>query len=226
MEIIGHIETDFTTKFGVPRQSGLLPQSVGRIVFEKDYGIPSAFKGLEGFSHIWVIWEFSELKRKKWSPTVRPPILGGNKRVGVFATRSPYRPNPIAMSVLKIESIEATESGSMVLIVSGCDMMNNTPIFDIKPYLPYVDSVPNARGGFTENLPERQLKLKCDDEAFKKIPSEKRAMLKAILSGDPRPSYQDDPDRVYGFEFAGFEVKFTVCNGTVSLKSAEKIEKI
>lgn len=210
MKIISHIYTDFSTKFGLPRQSGLIEEIKGKIIFEKEYRSPEAFRGLEDFSHIWLLWQFSESVRESWSPTVRPPLLGGNTRMGVFATRSPFRPNPIGLSCVKLEKIEYTKSDGPVLYVSGCDLMNGTPIYDIKPYLPYADSVPQATGGFTTALDERKLEVDISDELLKNVPEQKRETLLAVLAGDPRPSYQNDPERVYGFGFAGLEIKFTV----------------
>ena len=223
MKIIAHIKTDFPTKFGVPRQSGVIPENKGKIVFEKEYSDPMAVRGLEDFSHIWVIWEFSKAKLKNWSPTVRPPLLGGNKRMGVFATRSPYRPNPIGLSVLKLEDIVYSVENGVELIVSGCDMMDGTPIYDIKPYLPYADSVKSAVGGFTETLAERKLSVKINDNLLEKLPETKKSTLIAALESDPRPSYQNDSERIYGFEFAGFEVKFYVDDGIITVVSLEKL---
>ena len=210
MKTIAHIYTDFSTKFGLPRQSRLIEEIKGRIVFEKEYRNPEAFRGLEAFSHIWLLWQFSESVREDWSPTVRPPLLGGNTRMGIFATRSPFRPNPIGLSCVKLESVEYTKTEGPVLSVSGCDLMNGTPIYDIKPYLPYADSVPQASGGFTATLDERKIEVEFPDELLEKVPEEKRSTLLAVLAGDPRPSYQNDPERVYGFGFAGMEIKFTV----------------
>ncbi len=210
MKIIAHIKTDFPTKFGLPRQSGLVEQIKGKIVFEKTYRDASAFRGLEDFSHIWLIWKFSEAERENWSPTVRPPLLGGNKRMGVFATRSPFRPNPIGLSVVKLEKIEYTDTLGPVLHVAGCDLMDGTPIFDIKPYLAYADSIPTALGGFTDNLSERRLEVKFNDDLEKMFDNEKLTELVGVLSTDPRPSYIGDETRVYGFKFCGKEIKFTV----------------
>lgn len=210
MKTIAHIYTDFSTKFGLPRQSGLIEEIKGKIIFEKEYRNPQAFRGLEDFSHIWLLWQFSESVRESWSPTVRPPLLGGNTRMGVFATRSPFRPNPIGLSCVKLEKIEYTKVDGPVLYVSGCDLMNGTPIYDIKPYLSYADSVPQAMGGFTATLDERNLEVDISDELLKNVPEQKRKTLLAVLTGDPRPSYQNDPERVYGFGFAGLEIKFTV----------------
>lgn len=210
MNIIAHIETDYTEKFGIPRQSGLNKEVKGRIVFEKEYRVAEAFRGLEEFSHIWVLWQFSESVREKWSPTVRPPLLGGNKRVGVFATRSPFRPNSIGLSAVKLEKVEYTKNEGPVLLVSGADLMHGTPIYDIKPYLPYADSIPDAVGGFTENLSERKLEVTIDDALVKNFPKDKISSLISVLEGDPRPSYQEDPEREYGFSFAGYEIGFKV----------------
>lgn len=214
MNIIAYIETDYTEKFGIPRQSGLNKEVKGRIVFEKEYRVPEAFRGLEEFSHIWILWQFSEAVRENWKPTVRPPLLGGNKRVGVFATRSPFRPNSIGLSCVKLEKVEYTKNEGPVLIVSGADLMHGTPIYDIKPYLPYADSIPDAVGGFTENLSERKLTVKFAEGVAETFPKEKLSALISVLEGDPRPSYQDDPERVYGFSFAGHEIGFKV-NGKV-----------
>ena len=208
MKIIGHIETDFKEKFGIPRQSGLVKESRGRIVFEKEYNVPEAFRGLEDFSHIWVLWQFSEAVRETWSPTVRPPLLGGNKRMGVFATRSPFRPNSVGLSALKLENVEFSEKEGVVLHVSGADLLDGTPIYDIKPYLPYADSIPDAAGGFTESLEERRLEVEFPEALLEKVKEEKRKALVAVLAADPRPSYQNDPEREYGMSFAEYEVKF------------------
>ena len=210
MKIIGHIRSDFPTKFGIPRQSGLVETLKATVVFEPEYRNPDALRGMEDFSHIWLIWEFSGAVREDWSPTVRPPRLGGNKRLGVFATRSPFRPNPIGLSCVKLERVELNSPDGPVLFVSGSDLMDGTPIYDIKPYLPYADSIPQATGGFTQTLADRTLEVDFDSYLLEKIPVEKRETLIKVLSGDPRPSYQNNPERVYGFVFAGFEVKFTV----------------
>lgn len=223
MEPIAHIYTDFKTKFGLPRQSGLVEEITGKIVFQKEYSIAEAFKGLEDFSHIWLLWEFSEAKKKTWKPTVRPPLLGGNKRMGVFATRSPFRPNSIGLSCVKLEKIDYDKTLGTVLYVSGCDLMNGTPIYDIKPYLPYCDSKPDATGGFTETLGERKLEVNISEEILGRVPEEKRAELLGVLRGDPRPSYQDDPQREYGFSFADFEVSFKVEGKILNVTKIEKI---
>lgn len=223
MKIIAHIETDFKEKFGIPRQSGLVSESTGRIIFEKEYSVPEAFRGLEDFSHIWVLWQFSEAVREDWSPTVRPPLLGGNKRMGVFATRSPFRPNAIGLSALKLDKVEFSKTEGIILHVSGADLLDGTPIYDIKPYLPYADSIPRAVGGFTENLEERHLEVDFPENLLIGVAEEKRTALKAVLSADPRPSYQDDPERIYGMSFASYEIKFTV-NGR-TLKVTDVTEK-
>ncbi|MBO5936817.1 MAG: tRNA (N6-threonylcarbamoyladenosine(37)-N6)-methyltransferase TrmO [Clostridia bacterium] len=225
MKPIAYIYTDFKTKFGLPRQSGLIEEITGKIVFEKQYSIAEAFKGLEDFSHIWLLWEFSQAKKESWRPTVRPPLLGGNKRMGVFATRSPFRPNSIGLSCVKLEKIEYDKALGTVLYVSGCDLMNGTPIYDIKPYLPYCDSRPDASGGFTEALDERHLQVIISPEILGRVPEEKQKELISVLSGDPRPSYQDDPEREYGFEFADFEIGFRVCGKVLTVTKAEKTKK-
>ena len=222
MKPIAYIYTDFKTKFGLPRQSGLVKEITGKIVFKKEYSIAEAFKGLEDFSHIWLLWEFSEAKKEIWKPTVRPPLLGGNKRMGVFATRSPFRPNSIGLSCVKLEKIDYDKNLGTVLYVSGCDLMNGTPIYDIKPYLPYCDSVPDAVGGFTETLGERKLQVNISDELFGRVPEEKREELIGVLQGDPRPSYQSDPKREYGFNFADFEVRFVVDGKELTVTEVKK----
>lgn len=210
MEKIAKIETDFPAKFGIPRQSGMVEQLPGRIIFEKKYRNPDAVRGLEGFSHLWILWEFSQAIRKEWSATVRPPRLGGNTRLGVFATRSPFRPNPIGLSCVKLERVELEDGLGPVLYVSGIDMMNQTPIYDIKPYLPQADSHPEATGGFTDATRTYCLQVEIPPDLLCQIPPERRGVLREVLAQDPRPSYQHNPRRVYGMEFAGLEVKFTV----------------
>ena len=208
--IIAHIFNDFPKKFGIPRQSGIIDSLQGRIVFEPEYRNPEAIRGLEEFSHIWLIWEFSEAKRDEWSPTVRPPRLGGNVRKGVFATRSPFRPNPIGLSSVKLEKIETDPKLGPVLHVSGADLMNGTPIYDIKPYIAYTDSHPEAVSGFAAKPAEYLLEVDFPDELLEKVPMEHRESLMAVLAYDPRPQYQDDPERIYGMEYAHLEVKFKV----------------
>ena len=215
MEIkpIAHIETDFPTKFGVPRQSGLVKGLKGRIVFEKEYRDPEALRGLEGFSHIWLLWDFSEARREgtKWQPTVRPPRLGGNKRMGVFATRSPFRPNNIGLSSVRIVGIDLHTSEGPVIEVEGADLMDRTPIFDIKPYLPFTDSHPDAKGGFAERTAESQITtVHLSAELLSAFDEEHIEALREVLLSDPRPHYHDDAERIYAMEFAGKEVKFCV----------------
>ena len=210
MKIIAHIENDFSTKFGIPRQSGLVNSLHARIVMEPEYRNPDAFRGLEDYSHIWLIWEFSQAVRQKWSPTVRPPRLGGNTRMGVFATRSPFRPNPVGLSAVQLEEVVLHGADAPYLVVSGADLMNGTPIYDIKPYLPHIDSHPDARGGFAVPAAEHRLKVVFPEQWLEKVPEQLRDGLTEVLAQDPRPSYQHDPERIYGFGFARLEVKFTV----------------
>ncbi len=209
MKIIAHIHTDFETKFGVPRQSGLI-DTEATIVFEPPYRVADAVRGLEDFSHIWLLWQFSEAMREDWSPTVRPPMLGGNTRMGVFATRSPFRPNPIGLSCVKLERVELSPSLGPVLYVSGADLMNGTPIYDIKPYLPYTDAHPDAIGGFAQTVPDRTVHVNDPDGLLSRVREDKREALLRVLASDPRPTYQNDPDRLYGFGFAGYEIRFRV----------------
>ena len=218
MIVIAHVENDLTTKFGVPRQSGIAKALDSRIVFEPPYRNIEALRGLEGFSHIWLLWDFSEAHRTEWSPTVRPPRLGGNRRMGVFATRSPFRPNPIGLSSVRITKIEFSTPRGPVIHVEGADLMNGTPIFDIKPYLPFTDAHPEATGGFTEET-RQQPPLQTEiPDAFRKQFSERQIeALQQILASDPRPHYQDDPDRVYGMEYAGREIKFKVHNNILTI---------
>lgn len=210
MKIIARIHTDFATKFGIPRQSGLVEALRGEIVFEPEYRNPDALRGMEEFSHLWLIWEFSQAVRETWQPTVRPPRLGGNASMGVFATRSPYRPNPVGLSPVRLEAIEARPGLGPVLVVSGADLMDGTPILDIKPYLPYVDCHPEASGGFTDRVERRTLEVVCPPEWLARIPAEKREALLGVLAQDPRPAYQRDPKRRYGLTFGGHEVRFQV----------------
>ena len=217
MKIIAHIHTDFTTKFGIPRQSGIANELEATIVFQPEYRNPSAFRGIDGFSHLWLIWEFSEAKRDTWSATVHPPRLGGNCRMGVFATRAPFRPNPIGLSCVKFDHLEMHPELGPVLHVRGADLMDGTPIFDVKPYIPYADCRPDAVGGFSDPVKDYHLEVGFPKEWLSFIPENKRAALHTVLSQDPRPAYQNDPDRVYGFEFAGFDVRFRVNNGVLTV---------
>lgn len=208
LRVIAHIKTLFPTKFGVPRQSGLVKDLPARIVMEPIFRTKEAFRGLEGYSHIWLIWEFSEAKRDNWSATVRPPRLGGNTKMGVFATRSPFRPNPIGLSCVKLERIEYTENEGPVLHVSGADLMDNTPIFDIKPYVPFADSIKDATAGFAGERYDHALSVNIPHELLERVPNNLRAPLLEVLAQDPIPAYKKDADRVYGFEFASLEIKF------------------
>ena len=208
MRPIAHIKSDFSEKFGIPRQSGLVEELTAAVVFEPEYRDPSAFRGLEGFSHLWLIWEFS--RSRGWSPTVRPPRLGGNKRLGVFATRSPFRPNPLGLSCVRLVEVRQDRALGPVLVVAGADLMDGTPIYDVKPYLPYADCKPDAVGGFAAQPKGADLTVECPPAVLDRVPEDKRAALLAVLAQDPRPQYQDDPERVYGMAFAGLEVKFQV----------------
>lgn len=213
MNVIARIRSDFSSKFGVPRQSGLVDALEATVVFEPEYRNADALRGLEGFSHLWLVWVFDQAVRKEWSPTVRPPRLGGNQRMGVFATRSPFRPNPIALSSVKLAGMEQTAEFGTVLKVRGADLMDGTPILDIKPYIPYADSHPDAIGGFASAPAGETLEVSIPQDMLKRIPEERRDALRGVLAQDPRPHYQADPERVYGFGFAGLEIKFSV-NGT------------
>ena len=210
MKVIAHIHTDFPTKFGIPRQSGIIASLQGCIVFEPEYRIIEAVRGLEAFSHIWILWEFSQAVRDTWSPTVRPPRLGGNVRKGVFATRSPFRPNPIGLSSVRLEKVEIDPDLGPVLYVSGIDLMDGSPIYDIKPYIAYTDSHPDAVSGFASTPAEYLLDVDFPKNLLQKVPERQRESLIEILAHDPRPQYQNDPERVYGLAFGGIEVKFKV----------------
>ena len=210
MRPIARIHSDFSTKFGVPRQSGLVDSLEATVVFEPEFRNPDALRGLEGFSHIWLVWVFDQAVRKDWSPTVRPPRLGGNTRMGVFATRSPFRPNPIALSCVKLAGMEETADHGMVLRILGADLMDGTPILDIKPYIPYADSPPEALGGFAAVPAGETLEVIIPPELLEKVPESRREALRGVLAQDPRPHYQEDSERIYGFGFAGVEVKFSV----------------
>ena len=222
MKTIARIHTDFPTKFGIPRQSGIVASLQGTIVFEPDYRNAEAVCGLEDFSHLWLIWEFSEAKREDWSPTVRPPRLGGNVRKGVFATRSPFRPNPIGLSSVKLEKVEIDPKLGPVLHVSGADLMDGTPIYDIKPYIAYTDSHPEAVSGFATKPAEYLLEVDIPEELLQKVPESQRESLIAVLQHDPRPQYQDDPERVYGMAFGGMEIKFKVDGMKLTVTAVSK----
>ena len=211
MNAVARIHSDFATKFGVPRQSGLVESLESLVVFEPEYRDPAALRGLEGFSHLWLVWVFHQaIRQGAWSPTVRPPRLGGNARLGVFATRSPFRPNPIALSAVALAGIEETREWGTVLRVRGADLMDGTPILDIKPYLPYADCHPEAQGGFAAVPAGETLSVEFPPALLEKVPPDRREALRGVLALDPRPRYQEDPERVYGFGFAGLEVRFTV----------------
>lgn len=218
LKVIAHIHTAFPTKFGIPRQSGLVDSLRGEVIFTPEYRSHDAVRGLEDFSHIWLVWQFSGAVRDTWSPTVRPPRLGGNTRMGVFATRSPFRPNPIGLSSVKLEKIELRQDVGPVLIVRGADLMDGTPIYDIKPYLPYADCHVDASEGFTAHTQSHCLQVECDSALWAKVPPEEREALAGVLANDPRPSYQNDPERVYGMEFGGLEVRFSVKDDTLTVR--------
>ena len=222
MKIIARIRTDFKEKFGIPRQSGLVDSLRARIVFEPEYRVREALRGIEDFSHLWLIWEFSEAKRADWSPTVRPPRLGGNKRVGVFATRSPFRPNPIGLSSVKLIGVEHSAADGDVLIVSGADLMDGTPIYDIKPYLPFTDSHPDAKGGFADEKKEYSIEVEIPEGIAKTVPAERLEEIKELLAQDPRPSYHDDEDREYGMTYAGLDISFKMIDGRLEVTKIAK----
>ena len=217
LKVIAHIRTAFPTKFGIPRQSGLVDSLRGEIIFTPEYRSADAVRGLEDFSHIWLVWQFSGAVRDTWSPTVRPPRLGGNTRMGVFATRSPFRPNPLGLSSVKLEGIEMRPEVGPVLLVRGADLMDGTPIYDIKPYIPYADYHPDAAAGFTAQTQFHHVEVVCPEEVWAQVPAAERDGLRGVLENDPRPSYQHDPERVYGMEFAGLEVHFKVDGNTLTV---------
>lgn len=218
MKIIGYIHTDFPDKFGIPRQSGLVDSLKGTITFSPEYRIPEAFRGLEGFSHIWLLWKFSKSEKQNWSATVKPPRLGGKKRMGVFATRSPYRPNDIGLSCVKLEKVEYDEKRGPILYVSGADLMDQTPIYDIKPYIAYADSHPDALEGFAGAVKEKKLEVEFPEELLRRYPEEKWSAVIGILEQDPRPAYDTDKTRVYGVKFAGYDVRFTVSGNRLTVR--------
>ena len=221
IEPIAFMRSDFPTKFGIPRQSGLAQSLRSTIVFEPKYRTEEALRGLEGFSHLWIIWQFSQCVGKEWTPTVRPPRLGGNTRMGVFATRSPFRPNSLGLSCVKLLSLEQTADNGTVIHVAGADLMDGTPIFDIKPYIPYSDCQPDALGGFTSTAVDFLLQVDFPNELLEMIPKEKQEALTEVLSHDPRPSYQNDAERIYGLSFAGFDVRFSVVDGILHVKDVK-----
>ena len=219
MKIIARIHNAYDEKFGVPRQSGLAEEVISTVVFEDEYRVAEALRGIEEFSHLWLIWAFDKAERDTWSPTVRPPRLGGNKRVGVFATRSPFRPNAIGLSCVKLTGVEKTAEGT-VLKVAGADLVNGTPIYDIKPYLPYADCIPGATGGFTDHTEKRKVEVQFSEKAAGKLSPEEKRALEAVLKEDPRPAYQEDPEREYAFSFAGKDIRFSVANGVLTVTDA------
>ena len=223
MEIrqIGHMVSDFSEKFGIPRQSGLVEELESLVVFEPEWRDENALRGIEGFSHVWLIWEFSQARREGWSPTVRPPRLGGNQRMGVFATRSPFRPNPLGLSCVRLLGVEKHPGYGAVLRVGGADLLDGTPIYDVKPYLPQADCHPEALGGFAESTPWHGLEVEIPPALLAKVPADKRRALLAVLAQDPRPSYQADPTRVYGMSFASLQIKFQVQDGILKVVDVE-----
>lgn len=223
MHPIAHMRSDFPTKFGIPRQSGLVEELRSMIVFEPEYRSEDALRGIEDFSHLWLIWQFSQAVREGWSPTVRPPRLGGNTRMGVFATRSPFRPNNLGLSCVRLLGKRHTKEFGTVLVVGGADLMDGTPIFDIKPYIPYGDCIPQATGGFTDRVGKFLLKVDFPQELLKKLPPDKQAAAIGVLSHDPRPSYQNQPGRVYGLSFGGFDIRFTVEEETLTVLNVEPL---
>ncbi len=218
MQVIARIESDFSSKFGVPRQSGLVDALTSRVVFEPEFRNPDAVRGLEDFSHVWLIWAFHQAVRDTWSPTVRPPRLGGNAKMGVFATRSPFRPNPIGLSSVILERVELTSKLGPILHLRGADLVDGTPIFDIKPYLPYGDCHPSASGGFAGVPAGETLEVVFPPALLEQIPPDRREALRGVLAQDPRPHYQKDPERIYGFCFAGLEIRFTVAESTLTVR--------
>ena len=223
INIIARMKSDFATKFGIPRQSGLADELRSTIIFEPAYRNPDALRGIEGFSHLWIIWQFSEAVRNEWSPTVRPPRLGGNTRMGVFATRSPFRPNNLGLSCVRLLGVEETAEHGTVLHVGGADLMDGTPIFDIKPYIPYADCQPDAIGGFTDTAGDFLLKVDFPEDLKSILPADKREAAVQVLSHDPRPSYQRKPGRVYGLTFAGYDIRFTVVDDILTVVTIEPV---
>ena len=223
IQVIARMKSDFPTKFGIPRQSGLVQELRSTIIFEPEFRNADALRGIEGYSHLWLIWQFSEAVRTEWSPTVRPPRLGGNTRMGVFATRSPFRPNNLGLSSVKLLGVEHTEQYGTVLHVGGADLMDGTPIFDIKPYIPYSDCHESATGGFTDTAGEYLLQVNFPAALLALLPDDKREAAIGILSHDPRPSYQRKSDRIYGISFAGFDIRFTVNDDALTVTAVEKL---
>lgn len=225
LQVIARIQNDFSTKFGIPRQSGLVPEQRSRVVFEPEFRDENALRGLEGYSHLWLIWGFSGVHMDKWSPMVKPPRLGGNKRMGVFATRSPFRPNRLGLSSVELIAIEKVPNLGKTLVVAGADLMDGTPVYDVKPYLPFTDSHPDARGGFTEWTLDYHVEVDCPPELLQKLPESKREPLLQSLALDPRPAYMNDSDEPYGFAYAGFDVRFCVKDGLLTVFDIVKTEE-
>ena len=223
MRVIARVHSDFSSKFGVPRQSGLVEELESTLVFEPEFRNEDALRGLEGFSHLWLVWVFHQAARGEWSPTVRPPRLGGNARLGVFAPRSPFRPTPIALSAVRLAGVERTAGQGTVLRLRGADLVDGTPVLDIKPYLPYADCVPGALGGFAAAPAGEAVEVAIPPDLLERVPPDRREALRGVLAQDPRPRYQEDPDRVYGFGFAGLEVRFSVSGGVLAVR--EILEK-
>ena len=219
---VAHIESDFPEKFGIPRQAGIVGELRARVVFEEGFRDSEALRGIEGFSHLWLIWQFSGAVRDGWSPTVRPPRLGGNVRMGIFATRSPFRPNALGLSCVRLLGVEKDPEKGTVLLVGGADLMDGTPIWDVKPYVPYADCHPEAAGGFAPDAGKR-LSVEMAPELEERVPEEKRAALRGVLANDPRPRYQDDPERVYAMSFAGLTVRFRADGETIKVTEVERI---
>ena len=225
IRVIARIHSDFQEKFGIPRQSGIVPELTAEVVFEPEYRNPDALRGIEGFSHLWLIWQFSRAVRSDWSATVRPPRLGGNTRVGVFATRSPFRPNAVGLSCVRLLRLKKDPQNGTVLVVAGADLLDGTPIYDIKPYLPYADCHPEAVGGFAAEAPTFDLEVFVPDSLLSRVPAKKRQALLGVLRQDPRPSYQEDPERIYGMRFAGLEVRFRVSGTELQVCSIEVVSE-
>ena len=223
IQVIARMHSDFATKFGIPRQSGLVEQLRSTIVFEPEFRNPDALRGIEDFSHLWIVWQFSEAVRQGWSPTVRPPRLGGNTRMGVFATRSPFRPNNLGLSCVRLLGVEQTKEFGTVLHVGGADLMDGTPIFDIKPYIPYADCQPEATGGFTDSAADFLLEVDFPAQLLNRLPEDKQQAAVQVLSHDPRPSYQRKPDRIYGLTFAGFDIRFQVRDDILTVVDVNSI---
>ena len=225
INVIARMKSDFPTKFGIPRQSGLVDELRSTVIFEPEFRNADALRGIEGYSHLWLIWQFSEAVRSDWSPTVRPPRLGGNTRIGVFATRSPFRPNSLGLSSVRLLGVEETPQYGTVLHVAGADLMDGTPIFDIKPYIPYGDCHPDATGGFTDTAGDFLLQVEFPPALLDKLPPDKQSAAVAVLSHDPRPSYQRDADRIYGLPFAGFDIRFRVQENRLTVVELDQLQK-